>query len=85
MKKISERRALVKGLKQTVGCERARVTGRTDAELVRVWFVITAAPLERERTVIDTICDVRDGFPIEGFSDGPGPSVGVHLIRVGSL
>lgn len=51
-----------------------RVAGLSDAKLVCVQSVITAALSESEGTVSEAICDVHDGFPVEASPDAPGLS-----------
>lgn len=74
LNKMSELPALVEGLSPTIGGERACHAKLVDVELIHVLSVITAALLESESTVREAICDERDGFDVEVFSDALGRS-----------
>lgn len=69
--KMSELWALVKGLNRTLGGECVRVLGLIDAELVRVWPVITAAQSKSEGMVREVIYDGCDSFSAKASSDAP--------------
>lgn len=74
--KMSRLLAFVEGLNRTVGGRRACVVGLINAEMVRVWSVITAALLESKGTFREAMCDVHDRFPVEASFDVLGPCVG---------
>lgn len=81
--KISELRALVRGLSWTVDGDWAHVVGMVDAELLRVWEVITVAQGDSQGRISEASCGAGDVFPVEGFSDAPGPPIeSTRLIKL---
>lgn len=64
----------MEGLDWTVVGKLASVARLVDADLIGVQSVSTTALQEIEGTASEPICDVRDGLPVEAFSDVPGPS-----------
>lgn len=54
----------------------ACVEGLVDAELAPVRSLSVLALSESEGTANEAICNVLDGFPVEGSSDAPGSSAG---------
>lgn len=67
---------LFKGPNRTVGSKRVCVVGLIDAKLERVWLVITAVLSEKEGTVSEAICNVRNSFSVKASYDVKGQSAG---------
>lgn len=77
LEKILKLLALFQGRDWTVGGESAHVAGCIDAELVRIWSVISAPVSESEGTVSGAICSLHDDVPVEASSDA---RVGLRVV-----